>query len=115
MHETDIGSPLSRHLDLRSEADIVWVCGRPEDYPYLREFTAKAGSRARRLSRFSGSLVAYATLTPNAPNVSPGIFERRVWTFQAGDRETRDGGRCPMQAVRPRSIQAGRRSESGRD
>jgi hypothetical protein len=110
-----IGSPLSQHLDLQLELGIVWVHGGPQDYPYLREATTKAGSRARSIFRPSGSLVAYATLTSNAPSASPGIFERRIWTFQAGDKESRDGGGCPMQAVKPHSIRARRRSESGRN
>ena len=107
------GSPLTEDIDVAFEQSIVWVQGGPDDYPYLRESSVRVGTRARRVTRCSEALVAYATLRPDAPNVTAGRFPRRIWTFQFGDRNPGDVVRCPMQAVRPRSIRAGHRSESG--
>ena len=110
-----LGSPLTKEIDLFFEESIVWVDGGPDDYPYLRESSLPAGSRARPIRSSSGSLVAYATLRQDAPNLSPGRFSRRVWTFQSGDHNPDGLTRSPMQAVRPRSIRAGQRSERGRE
>lgn len=110
------GSPLTEEIEVTFEQSIVWVQGGPDDdYPYLRESSVRVGTRARRVRRCSESLVAYATLRPDAPNVTPGRFPRRIWTFQFGDSNPGDVVRCPMQAVKPRSIRAGHRSESGRE
>src|SRR2546428_1620206 len=78
------GSPLTEDVDVASERGIVWVRGGPADYPYLRESSTKAGSRAQPLRNLGESVVAYATLRPDAPAITPGIFLRRVWSFQSG-------------------------------
>jgi hypothetical protein len=101
------GSPLTEDVDVFHEREIVWVRGGPDDYPYLRESITKAGTRARPLRSLGESVVAYATLLPDAPSITPGMFLRRVWTFQSG----RDGRLSPMQGVKPQSIAAGRRSD----
>ena len=85
---SNTGSPLTKVVDVSCELDIVWVRGGPGDYPYLRETRTTAGTRARRLPNLDkSSIVAYATLREDAPGVSPGRFERRIWSFQKG----RDG------------------------
>jgi hypothetical protein len=33
----EVGSPLSSDMDISFEHSVVWVRGRPDDYPYLRE------------------------------------------------------------------------------
>ena len=116
------GSPLTWDLDVSWESEIVWLRGGPDDYPYLREGFTRANTRARRPRPLSETVVAYATLRLGAPGVSPGRFERRLWSFQ----EDRDPYPCekthpnyenvaPMQGVKPHSIAAGRRSELGRE
>src|SRR5438132_1548046 len=101
------GSPLTEDIDVSRELGIVWIRGGPSDYPYLRESYTKAGTRARRQRNLGESVVAYATLRRDAPSITPGIFLRRIWSFQSG----RDGHLSPMQGVKPHSILAGRRSE----
>jgi hypothetical protein len=102
----ETGSPLTADIDVSQEAEIIWVRGGPDDYPYLREWATIAGTRARPI-RGGDTLVAYAALRPDAPGISPGRFRRRVWSYQFG----RDGHLSPMQGVKPHSISAGRRSE----
>jgi hypothetical protein len=105
---SNTGSPLTKDVDVSYELDIVWVRGGPDDYPYLRESSVKAGTRARPLPHLDkSSIVAYVTLRADAPGVSRGMFERRIWSFQEG----RDGHLSPLQGVKPYSIAAGRRSE----
>lgn len=101
------GSPLTADVDVSQEAEIIWVRGGPDDYPYLREWATTTGTRARRVRGPGDTLVAYATLRSDAPGISPGRFRRRVWSYQFG----RDGNLSPMQGVKPRSISAGVRSE----
>jgi hypothetical protein len=110
-----IGSPLTKDVDVAFEQSIVWVRGGPDDYRYLRESSVKSGTRARGIRASSGSLAAYATLRHDAPSLTPGRFVRRVWTFQSGDHDPGAVTRCPMQAVKPHSIAAARRSERGRE
>jgi hypothetical protein len=109
IHEEPLetGSPLTADIDVSQEAEIIWVRGGPDDYPYLREWATTAGTRARPIRNLGDTLVAYAALRPDAPGISRGRFRRRVWSYQFG----RDGNLSPMQGVRPHSISAGRRSE----
>jgi len=115
-------SPMTREIDLSSEASIVWVKGGPDDYPYLRESSLTVSSRSRPLNNLARSVVAYVTLKPDARHFSLGRFQRRVWTFQVGhdpypcepaspNYETA----CPMQGVKPHSISAGQPSVRGRE
>jgi hypothetical protein len=123
VHDARPGSPLTRHLDLSWEQAIVWVRGAPGDYPYLREASAAVGSRTRWPGRWNRPVVAYAALRPDAPhNGHRGYFERRVWRFRDG-HDPYPAGRshpnyeniAPMEAVKPHSIAAGKRSIGGRE
>lgn len=114
--------PRENHVN---EASIVWVRGSAADYPYLRETTILASSRYRGIGKLTGhtrNVVAYATLTPHAPNYGfSGRFRRRVWIFRKTDPYPieRDhpnyAHACPCEGVKPSSIRAGFPSESGRE
>lgn len=108
---------LAKKMDVISEKKIVWVDGaRREDYPYLREEVYKSDKRASAIRR--DGLVAYATLQPDAPNIRPWCFARRVWYFLKRDRElcadVQYAG-CPQQGVKPSTIAAGRLATHGSD
>src|SRR5260370_25570826 len=97
--------------DPKWEKDIVWVDPDAKQLAYVREGTNEAGQRVALPVRWKGRYVAYATLQPNAPSMSRGVFERRVWYVQP--RDLGQGG-SPIQAVDPTSIIAGQRSRKGR-
>lgn len=97
--------------DPKWEKEIIWVEPDAKRYPYLREGTAEAGRRVARPTRWIGRYVAYATLQPDAPSISPGVFERRVWYVMPRDI---DGTGSPIQSVAPDSIIAGQWSRRGK-
>jgi hypothetical protein len=96
--------------DPKWEQEIIWVDPEAKKFSYLREETNRAGRRVAMPVRWKGRYVAYATLKPNAPSISRGVFERRVWYVQP--RDLGKGG-SPIQSVDPTSIIAGRRSRRG--
>lgn len=102
------GSPLTTDFDLTTEETIVLNPGALER-PYLREEMRKVSTRNRRSKAFRESVCGYSVLRPDAPNVSPGTYIIRVWTWQEGHDNEHRG--APMQGVKPRSIMAGRKSE----
>lgn len=117
--------PLTERMDLSHEESIVWVRGGPDDYPYLRERGVVAHSRRKGLSRSIKWVVAYSILQANAPHIygalGRGKFERRYWSFEdSNDRYPSERAdpeyeiKCPYNGVKPRSIMAGRQSETGR-
>jgi hypothetical protein len=105
---------------VRDEASIVWLRGGPDDYPYLREVFRLVSGRTRPVRKSPG-LVAYATLRPTASSKWPGRFDRRVWLFRSTDpypierTHPNYAAACPMEAVKPHSIAAGKVSEPGRE
>ncbi len=99
-------SPIFEY-DPKWEQDIVWADPKAKVLPYLRDETNEASRRVTMPARWKGRYVAYATLKPNAPSVSRGVFERRVWYVMPRDR---DGSGSPVQAVDPTSIIAGQKS-----
>lgn len=100
----------------RDEAEIVWVAGGPDDYPYVREVAYDLYTRTRTPRRdiCGGRLVAYATLRPTATPSYPGMFLRRLWWLAPHDPYPAG----PVEAVDPRSLAPGQPSrdwaEAGR-
>jgi hypothetical protein len=62
--------------DSKWEKDIVWIDPEAKKLSYVRESTNEAGQRVAMPVRWKGRYFAYATLQPNAPSISRGVFER---------------------------------------
>lgn len=95
MDLTREGSPLTKDFDLSTEENIVL---NPDalERPYLREEMRMVSTRNRRSKAFRESVCGYSVLRTDAPNVSPGMYIIRVWTWQEGhDNEHRV---APMRA-----------------
>jgi hypothetical protein len=105
-------------IDISAEAEIVWVKGGPDDYPYLHEGFRTSTSRTRPFENPGLYLVAYAKLRPDAPALRRGTFLRRIWKFRPDqDSCQAEHGHdiaCPLDAVKPHSIKPRQRSEWGR-
>jgi|SRR6185437_8083545 len=66
-------------LNLADEREIVW-CDDPKQYRYVRAVEAHLANRIRPpgKQKYSGRLIGYATLKPDARGTM-GIFSRRIF------------------------------------
>jgi len=93
-----------------NEDRIVWL--EPVDnLDYVRVSSVSAGTRNRSVGRhfaYDGRLVGYAILRPDAPNVLPGTFGRRIFWLARHDRDSQPDGPylhgCPTEAVDPATV-----------
>ena len=104
------------HLDtLLHELRIVWLVPPSELPRYVRECEAILPHRTklsrRRQDEGPGVIVGYSELRPDTPSRGRWQgFSRRVFWLASHDPYP-DGG-SPCEAVDPRSVRAGERSES---
>ncbi len=119
------------NANLSDEAEIIWI-HPPDRYDFLRESVAAFPHRRhfpkRMMPRHRGTqagngthLVAYAVAGPAASGANGG-FCRRYWWVKVHDRWDGHGTdgkgdfyqtNCPVEAVQPESIHAGKPSAPG--
>jgi len=107
---------LSETGPLNHESEIHWT-ESPDQFDYVRERMATAGTRGRPVpwegkSQGAGRMVGYAILDDDAPSVSAGRFRRRVFVVCEHDRSEPgegpyDDGSAPVQGIDPSTVEPG--------
>lgn len=101
--------------ELKSEAKIVWLKDLRQ-YPWVRETMANftsleeiPKSRKSEIER-KRELVGYAELDKDAPpsfiDVATGrkYYNRRIFTLRDDDYKNYEDGKCPIEAVEPKTV-----------
>lgn len=107
---------VTQDQSLEHETKIHWM-ESPDQFDYVRERMAVAGTRTRPVpwegkSQGAGKMVGYAILDPDAPSYAPGKFWRRVFVVCEHDRSAAengpyDDGTAPVEGVDPSTVEPG--------
>jgi hypothetical protein len=103
-------------MNLQSEKTVVWVKGKAEDYPFLRESEHLCHFREKfPVKSVRYEVIAYATHSEHSDKAwgrggHPGSRRRRFWYLRESDLKDYGTTDCPVEAVEPSSIAAGRAS-----
>src|ERR1700733_1503554 len=93
--------------NLQSEKSIVWVIGKAEDYPFLRESARICHFRERfPVKSIRGKVIAYATHSETSGKAwgrggHPNSRRRRFWYLGESDLKHYGTTDCPSEAVEP--------------
>lgn len=92
---------------LADESAIVWIPGfEPGKHRYVREAIHSHASRRRGPLRWSGRVVGWTELAPDAERTDLGFFRRVFWLAEHDPYEA--GGGAPCEAVDPMTVVPGR-------